>query len=170
MHWASCSHVCILGQTLGEKSITNYNASMATIPRPQCNHYQCKAPTLPGSGFCADHAPAKRANHAKRASDREYNGPAWASIRARQLSIQPLCMACMQSGRIAPALHVDHVFPWKRFGPHAFTANIFQSLCGPCHSTKTALENRGIFRHYCNPGPVDYAPGQYQTAMQSAND
>lgn len=46
------------------------------------------------------------------------------------------------------ALHVDHVFPWRRFGEQAFRRNIFQSLCQGHHSYKTGLEQRGIYEAY----------------------
>jgi hypothetical protein len=73
------------------------------------------------------------------------------------LSKQPLCQACMLLGRIVGAVHVDHVIAWKPIGPHAFINSRFQSLCGPCHSVKTGLEQRGIFRHYKPGGAVDYS-------------
>lgn len=131
---------------------------MPTLPRPQCATYQCKATARPGSAHCVDHAPAPRINKAKRETDREYNGATWANIRAGQLTRQPLCQCCKLSGRIVAGAHVDHVFPWKRIGAHAFTWGPFQTLCGPCHSTKTGLETRGVFRHYTDTGAVDYSP------------
>jgi 5-methylcytosine-specific restriction endonuclease McrA len=82
------------------------------------------------------------------------------------LSKQPLCQSCILLGRIVGAVHVDHVIAWKPIGPHAFTANRFQSLCAPCHSVKTGLENRGVFRHYTDRGVVDYSPGDWGRMMQ----
>jgi 5-methylcytosine-specific restriction protein A len=134
---------------------------MPTTPRPQCSIYRCKQPTRPGSGFCSEHAPPVHVNNAKRETDREYKTRVWQTIRAGQLSKQPLCQSCALVGRVVGAVHVDHVISWKTIGPHAFTANRFQSLCAPCHSTKTGLENRGIFRHYTDRGPVDYSPGDW---------
>ena len=46
------------------------------------------------------------------------------------------------------ANEVDHVFPWSKLGTQAFDYNVFQSLCKDCHSVKTGLEQRGIYRHY----------------------
>lgn len=60
---------------------------------------------------------------------------------------------------------VDHVFPWKSWGPNAFRVNIFQSLCAPCHSRKTALELRGVFRHYTGGAFTDYTPPDYPAAV-----
>ena len=140
---------------------------MPTIPRPQCSVMQCKRPTMPGSGFCVDHAPPVYISKAKRTTDREYKTRQWLVMRAGQLSKQPLCQCCLISGRIVSAQHVDHVIPWQSVGPHAFAYNKLQSLCGPCHSVKTGLEQRGVFRHYQSGGVVDYAPGQHALMMQT---
>ena len=138
---------------------------MPTQPRPQCSIYRCKQPTRPGSSMCADHAPPPTVNRAKRENAREYKTAVWQTIRAGQLSTQPLCQSCMLAGRVVGAVHVDHVIPWKSTGPHAFVANRFQSLCAPCHSVKTGLEQRGIFRHYKAGGAVDYSPGDWGRMM-----
>lgn len=138
---------------------------MPTMPATQCAHYRCKAPTVPGSIYCQDHAPTRKARPDKVQADAAYNTTTWRSIRAIQLSRQPLCQACALAGRVTAAQHVDHVIPWKKIGPQAFTSNLFQSLCAPCHSVKTGLESRGIFRHYAATGHVDYFPGTYQAAL-----
>ena len=81
-----------------------------------------------------------------------YQTPAWRSLRQRQLSIQPLCQACLCRGRVEAAKHVDHVFPWKQIGKGSFLKNIFQSLCPECHSYKTGQEKAGVFEHYTSTG------------------
>lgn len=131
---------------------------MPTLPRPQCSHYGCKAPSKPGSALCIDHSPTPRVNLHKRAGDALYKSAVWHRIRVRQLSVAPLCAACKLAGRITQGEHVDHVAPWKSLGDWAFTIGPFQTLCGPCHSVKTGLEHRGVFRHYTTTGPVDYGP------------
>ena len=77
-----------------------------------------------------------------------YQTDFWRKKRTTQLSTQPLCQCCLQSGRISQASHVDHVFAWKSIGKDAFYNNLFQSLCPECHSHKTALEQQGIYRCY----------------------
>jgi 5-methylcytosine-specific restriction protein A len=134
---------------------------MPTIPRAQCATYRCKQPTRPGSVHCVDHAPTPRVNQAKRETDREYKTAVWQTIRTGQLSISPLCQCCQLAGLVVAANVVDHVIPWKTIGPHAFTANRFQSLCANCHSVKTGLESRGVYRHYQPGGAVDYSPGDW---------
>jgi 5-methylcytosine-specific restriction protein A len=134
---------------------------MPTTPRDQCSTYRCKQPTRPGSIMCVDHAPPPRVNPAKRENDREYKTRLWQTIRAGQLSRQPLCQACELSGRVQLGDHVDHVIPWKTIGPGGFANNCFQTLCGACHSQKTGLEQKGVFRHYISPAPIDYGPGDW---------
>lgn len=138
---------------------------MPTMPPSQCAAYHCKARTVRGSIYCSEHAPMRTEQTERRGMDKAYKSRAWEIIRTAQLTRAPLCAACMQRGVINSGEHVDHVFPWKLFGPHAFRFNLFQSLCGACHSTKGALERRGIFRHYTDPAPVDYCSADYPAAV-----
>lgn len=144
---------------------TRDNQAMPTLPRAQCAEYGCKAPSVKGSRFCVDHAPAQRTQSERRALDAEYTSAAWRQIRTAQLTRSPLCACCTYEGRLSPADVVDHVFPWKAYGPQAFRANLFQSLCAPCHSRKTNLESRGVFRHYTGHTMRDYTPGDYPGAL-----
>ncbi len=134
---------------------------MPSCPRPVCSVYRCKEQTRPGSSFCIDHAPPPPANQTKRETDKQYKTSQWQTIRAGQLSVAPLCQACALSGRVTLGAHVDHVIPWKTIGPGGFANNVFQTLCANCHSVKTGLEQRGIFRHYSNGGAIDYTPGDW---------
>ena len=137
---------------------------MPSVPRPQCDEYQCKEPSVKGSRYCEAHTQSKAPTIERKAFNATYKTAAWESIRARQLSLEPLCAACMVEGRISEASHVDHVFPWQSIGPHAFTRNLFQSLCPQCHGTKSGLEKRDIFRHYTTP-PRDYTQQDYSYVM-----
>jgi len=100
-----------------------------------------------------------------RESNSAYQTPAWRTVRQRQLSIQPLCQACLSRGRVEAANHVDHVFAWKHIGKHAFLRNIFQSLCHADHSHKTGLEKQGIYVHYTAEGEKAYTIGDYGYVM-----
>jgi 5-methylcytosine-specific restriction protein A len=142
---------------------------MPTTPRDQCSIYRCKQPTRPGSTMCVDHAPPPRVNQTKRANDREYKTAAWQTIRAGQLSKQPLCQSCALSGRVTLGDHVDHVIAWKTVGSGGFLNNQFQTLCAPCHSVKTGLEQRGVFRHYAQLGPIDYQSSDWPQLMTDTN-
>jgi len=140
---------------------------MPSIPLDQCATYQCKAPSIKGSIFCIDHAPAKKTSIDRQAFNAPYKTSAWLAIRARQLSTNPLCAACLIDGRITAANHVDHVFPWAAIGNHAFARNLFQSLCPECHGIKSGLEKKGVFRHYVDP-IKDYALQDYPFVMSQA--
>ena len=77
------------------------------------------------------------------------------------MSKDPICQKCKIEGRITQTEAVDHLFAWTQLGRGAFLRNRFQSLCIPCHSTKTALERRGVFVHYTENGPIEYGLGDY---------
>ena len=120
---------------------------MPTIPsNTKCAEFNCKEQRSRLNSFCLAHG--GKDLMPPRLSDKRYQSPAWRSIRRRQLSVQPLCQACFTRGHICAAEHVDHVFPWNVVGGESFLINIFQSLCQPCHSHKTALEQRGTIEHY----------------------
>lgn len=64
----------------------------------------------------------------------------WRAIRERQLQREPLCREHGKRGEIRAATEVDHVD-----GNDADSSDgNLQSLCGPCHSRKTARENGGF--------------------------
>ena len=140
---------------------------MPSSPPTQCDEYQCKAPSIKGSRYCIEHSTSKPIGIERQAFNAPYKTAAWAKIRARQLSTNPLCAACLIDGRITQADHVDHLFSWQAIGQQAFTRNIFQSLCIQCHGAKSGLEKRGVFRHYVNP-PHDYSVNDYPYVMTQA--
>jgi 5-methylcytosine-specific restriction endonuclease McrA len=70
-------------------------------------------------------------------------------------------MSCLSVGRVTQAVQVDHVFPWSYLGKDAFFNNIFQTLCTPCHSHKTALEAKNIMRFYNKNKVIDYRLNEY---------
>ena len=140
---------------------------MPSIPSSQCDQYQCKAHSIKGSRFCEAHTPSKTLSIDRQSFNAPYKTAAWEKIRARQLSTNPLCAACLIDGRITQANHVDHVFAWAAIGPAAFTRNIWQSLCPECHGIKSGLEKRGIYRHYRDKAH-DYALTDYQYALAQA--
>lgn len=140
---------------------------MPSIPSSQCDQYQCKAHSIKGSRFCEVHTPSKTLSIDRQSFNAPYKTAAWEKIRARQLSTNPLCAACLIDGRITQANHVDHVFAWAAIGPAAFSRNIWQSLCAECHGIKSGLEKRGIYRHYRDKAH-DYALADYQYVLTQA--
>lgn len=72
-----------------------------------------------------------------------YSTPEWASIRARQLTIEPHCRFCARDGLKTRATTVDHV-ERHRGNRARFFGGPFQSLCKPCHDgEKQRLELHG---------------------------
>lgn len=126
---------------------------MPTVPNnAKCSHLGCKHPRSKYSGFCLEHG-GRDTQPTYRSDERDkahalYGTAQWSKHRARQLSLQPLCQACLAGGIITSATEVDHVFPWRRIGAHAFYRNLFQSLCHDCHSTKTQREKHDAVLHY----------------------
>ena len=128
----------------------------------KCAELGCKEPRSKLNSYCAKHGGME---YTTRKKDSIYQTPAWRTVRRRQLSIQPLCEACLSRGRIEQAAHVDHVFPWRHIGQQAFLNNIFQSLCHADHSHKTALERKGTYEHYTQEGVKTYLEGDYSFVM-----
>jgi len=91
----------------------------------ECKEYQCRNPKTNRSAFCVEHG-GGTTDKAK-ANSKLYGQKAWANIRTRQLSKNPLCARCQSENRITAANVVDHVFPHKR-DADAFKVNLL-----PCH-------------------------------------
>ena len=91
-----------------------------------------------------------------------YQTATWRTMRIQQLGKQPLCQSCLSIGIVKTASHIDHLFAWSAIGQDGFYNNILQSLCPECHSSKTALEQQGIYRHYTSDGIKDYAIHDYK--------
>jgi len=77
------------------------------------------------------------------ASKRGY-GSRWKKVRARQLRIEPLCRLCSNEGIIKVANVVDHIIPHKGNSDLMWSSSNHQSLCTPCHNSKTAREDGGF--------------------------
>ena len=126
---------------------------MPSIPTStKCASLGCREQRSRFNSFCIEHGGKDRypikVTEARAAHNAMYQTGYWYSIRKHQLSTHPICASCIEKGRVTPAHHVDHVFPWVSIGDSAFFNNIFQSLCASCHSEKTWYEQRGIIKHY----------------------
>jgi 5-methylcytosine-specific restriction endonuclease McrA len=139
---------------------------MPTFPKDQCSEFGCKLPCAKGKSLCETHAPKKKVDDNRKQFNKMYSKIGWDSIRKLVLSKTPLCNSCQCNGHVNMASHVDHLFAWSAIGEHAFMRNIFQPLCPECHGIKSALEKKGIFRHYVQPQPIDYELGDYQRVIQ----
>jgi 5-methylcytosine-specific restriction protein A len=135
---------------------------MPSIPKfTKCTALACKAEKVAGAAYCETHGGKPKIKAERREANAPYKTAAWESIRARQLSIQPLCQSCLLDKRVTVAAHVDHVIPWRAIGERAFIHNRFQSLCNACHSVKTGHEARGVFFHYTDTGAIEYTAADY---------
>lgn len=131
---------------------------MPTFPPNICNSLQCQQHVVAGSAFCEQHKRKPRERAQSREGAHMYRGSTWKSLRAAQLSRQPLCGACMGRGMVVMATVVDHVFPWRQISDAAFRESELQSLCWECHSMKTGLEQKGVFRRWSVDGSyVDFS-------------
>lgn len=118
----------------------------------KCAQLGCKHTRSKMNSFCLRHGGMDTIDTEERKAFKSmYQQPMWKQLRNTQLSKQPLCQCCLNKGRVTAALHVDHVFPWNKIGKAYFYNNLFQSLCHECHSAKTALEQKGVFRYYLDP-------------------
>ena len=131
---------------------------MPYVPKQtKCAYLGCGNERSPLNSFCMEHGGKGFNDSIKRKrSNAKYNTTYWARTRTAQLSRQPLCQSCALENRVNGATEVDHLFAWNQLGEEAFAVNVFQSLCKNCHTVKTGLEQRGIFRHYKPPKPTDY--------------
>jgi len=104
-------------------------------PKP-CSYPGCN--TLVRFGRCDQH---KSMLTYARDPERQalYNTAAWHRIRLAQLAAEPWCAECLRANIYIPATDVDHEEP-HRGDPVKFYTGKLQSLCHPCHSSKTAAE------------------------------
>lgn len=105
-------------------------------------------PNLASNGiYCKEHAAERQAEYdAQRgtAAHRGY-GFRWRRLRKMFLQAHPHCAdphgIHEEEGQIVAATEVDHITPKERGGRDAW--DNLQSLCKPCHSRKTAIEDGG---------------------------
>ena len=141
---------------------------MPVMPRnTKCAQLGCKNDRSKLSQYCIDHG-GRDTHRPEKSEDRQefnsmYSDSAWRKLRQTQLSRQPLCQGCMMDKRIESASEVDHVFSWSHIGKQAFFNNKFQSLCKSCHTLKTGLERKGIYRYYHDGVMTDYTLSDYKT-------
>ena len=81
----------------------------------------------------------KEYNQNKRTGQEFYKTRAWKRFRAWFVKQNPLCIDCKANGRVTAVKIVDHIVPIKDGGAPLDPDNC-QSLCLPCHNTKTSKE------------------------------
>ena len=136
---------------------------MPSVPsQKKCVFLGCQGTKIFGTNFCEKHGATRSKKYKE--NEKLYNSAGWKSIKAAKKSEFPICSSCLSRGIIKQTEHIDHVIPHRRDADR-FMVNLFQGLCAACHTQKTALESRGIYRHYTKDGHVDYKESDYQTTI-----
>lgn len=125
-----------------------------SAPHP-CSHPGCPAVVRSGR-FCLEHAKQEQGAYDQErgsAAQRGY-GARWRKLRAMKLGADPICSDPYHQhpGQVVAATEVDHILPKARGGTDAWEN--LQSLCGSCHSHKTATQDGGWGREV----PISAAP------------
>ncbi|EMD1500900.1 HNH endonuclease [Proteus mirabilis] len=109
------------------------------IPRA-CRKQGCAKTTTERNGYCADHQNLGWEAHQRGKSRHQRGyGTQWDKLRVRILKRDKyLCQECLRAGRSTEAKTVDHIIAKAHGGTDA--EENLQSLCIPCHRTKTARE------------------------------
>ena len=81
----------------------------------------------------------------------------WKKIRHVHLKRNPLCVYCLQLGKVTAAGVVDHIIPHKGDKVLFYDRHNLQSLCKQCHDgVKQVQENKGYAQGCgCDGIPVD---------------
>ncbi len=103
-----------------------------------CRHPGC--PKLTDGMYCEGHAKLHASDRAS-ASVRGYDSR-WEKARKRFLKAHPLCVRCMEQGRVVRANVVDHIIPHRGDAKLFWDEANWQSLCKSCHDHKTMTEDR----------------------------
>lgn len=133
---------------------SGFFVGMPRAPLVPCRQPGCAE--LVDEGYCHQHQVERnRQYNAARRSDPSrndafYSSRAWRRRRAQHLREEPLCRECIKLGIIVAASEVDHIVPIERGGAWFADENL-QSLCKPCHSSKSATEGSRWGRGASNP-------------------
>jgi len=108
-------------------------------------------------------APGSRTEAERKAESERYRGTrtergytnAWLRYSQRRLAEHPLCERCKTNGRYTAATVTDHKLPHRGIPDLFWDPTNHQSLCKPCHDTKTAREDGGFGNAERGQGPVE---------------
>ncbi len=98
-------------------------------------------------------APTHKSNKRKDYARRKpkvgwYNTVRWKRLRKYQLIREPLCRECLKQKPpiVMQAYVADHIKPHKGDYDLFYDIENLQSLCTPCHNSKTAKQDGGFGR------------------------
>jgi Restriction endonuclease len=112
---------------------------MPRKPKSPCSHPTC--PNLVETKFCVEHQKQENKHYEKYSRSPEVRkryGSAWRKIRARFVKDNPLCVKCLEFGKLTPVEEVHHILPLSKGGTH--DVSNLMSLCKSCHSKISADE------------------------------
>ena len=109
------------------------------LPKP-CAYPGC--PELTEGRYCEKHA--REDDRARGTATQRGYDERWRKARTFYLKRHPLCVGCVDEGRITPATVVDHIIPHKGNKELFWDESNWQALCASCHSRKTMKETKGI--------------------------
>jgi len=107
-------------------------------PRRPCSHPGC--PELTDDRLCSTHAKQQQRRQDQErstAAERGYDYR-WQKYRKAYLAAHPLCVECLNHDRVTAATVVDHIKPHRGDQKLFWDPKNHQSLCKPCHDSKTA--------------------------------
>lgn len=114
---------------------------MPKSPLKPCRQSGC--PALTADGYCERHQKEQRRHQEGQrlsASERGYDAN-WHKASRMFLAENPLCAECGRHGIDAAATVVDHIKPHKGDMVLFWDQSNWQSLCKPCHDSKTGRED-----------------------------
>ncbi len=119
---------------------------MPKRPNTPCKHPGCAKLVPYGSQYCEEHAPMHR-HDVKGTKEKGYDSR-WRKARVRFLKVHPLCVKCLEKGRLEKATVVDHIIPHRGSKVLFWDENNWQALCKRCHDRKTRLEDQRLEYKY----------------------
>lgn len=111
---------------------------MPKKPKKSCRYPGC--PELTTESYCTKHNKENASRHGS-SSERGYDNR-WRKARSRFLKAHPLCVKCLEQGKLVGATVVDHIIPHRGDQALFWDVSNWQTLCKPCHDRKTMTEDR----------------------------
>lgn len=104
--------------------------------------HMAKRPPVHKPAWLKDKKEERKQYDSKRGTrtERGYNNQ-WGRARKGWLNVNPLCVAHLAEGRVVAGEVVDHIVPHKGDNKLFWDKTNWQTLCIPCHNSKTAREN-----------------------------
>ena len=109
-------------------------------PNTPCKHPCCARLVPYGSQYCEEHSALHRCD-VKGTKEKGYDSR-WRKARVRFLKAHPVCVKCLEQGRLTQATVVDHIIPHRGDQQLFWNESNWQPLCKSCHDTKTMTEDR----------------------------